>query len=89
MAICQSRARSCRLKLVRRSFVSSRACNPEITARPPLHLAISAATEDNLAEIAGGLSVALARTFRLVDPHLKHSTMTDWKHAFQISNLLL
>ncbi len=60
-----------------------------ITARPPLHLAIGAETESGLAEIAGGLSVALAQTFKRIDPAVKDPATEDWERAFRIFNLLL
>jgi hypothetical protein len=60
-----------------------------ITASPPLHLAIGAETESKLADIAGGLSVALAHTIKLVDPFLKGPATEDWERAFKIFNLLL
>ena len=60
-----------------------------ITARPPLHLAIGAETESKLADIAGGLSVVLAHTFKLVDPTVKNPMTEDWERAFKMFNLLL
>lgn len=60
-----------------------------ITARPPLDLAIRDETEASLAAIAGGLSVALARAFKLIDPDVKHPTTEDWERTLQIFDLLL
>jgi Domain of unknown function (DUF1931) len=60
-----------------------------ITARPPLHLAMSVETESRLAEIAGGLSVALARAFKLIDPEMRNPATADWERAFRIFDLLL
>ena len=60
-----------------------------ITARPPLDLAIAAETEERFPEIDGGLSLALARTFKLVDPDVKHPLTRHWELAFQIFDLLL
>jgi len=60
-----------------------------ITARPPLHLAIGAETESKLADIAGGLSVALAHTFKLIDQTVKNPATEVWERAFKIFNLLL
>jgi hypothetical protein len=60
-----------------------------ITARPPLDLAMSETTEVSLATIAGGLSVALAHTFRLIDPTVENPSTEDWERVFQIFNLLL
>jgi hypothetical protein len=60
-----------------------------ITSRPPLDLTMSVETESSLAAIAGGLSVALARGFRITDPTMKNPSADDWERALQIFNLLL
>lgn len=60
-----------------------------LTAQPPLDLAYSAETEDRLPEIVGGVSVALARTFKIIDPDLKNPRSEHWERAFAIFNLLL
>jgi hypothetical protein len=39
--------------------------------------------------VVGGLSVALARTFRIVEPGLKNPQTRHWERAFQIFDLLL
>jgi hypothetical protein len=59
------------------------------TARPPLALAYSSDTNDQLGTIVGGLSVALARTFKVVDPELKNPQTRHWERTFRIFNLLL
>src|SRR6202011_2199232 len=41
-----------------------------LAALPPLDLAYSTETEARLPAIAGGISVALARTFKVIDPGL-------------------
>jgi hypothetical protein len=60
-----------------------------LTARPPLDLAYSDATEARLPAIAGGLSVALARTFKIIDPDLKNPDTKHWERCFRIFDLLL
>jgi hypothetical protein len=60
-----------------------------ITARPPLDLALRDETEAMLSKIGGGLSVALARSFKLIDPDIKNPATEDWERAFQIFDLLL
>ena len=55
----------------------------------PFDLAISQETEARLPGVAGGLSVALARTFKIVDPDLKNPHTRQWEQAFRIFNLLL
>ena len=61
----------------------------QITARPPLDLALMDETEGMLSKINGGLTVALARTFKLISPDIKHPATEDWERAFQIFDLLL
>ena len=39
--------------------------------------------------IAGGLSVALARTFKIIDPALKTPHTVQWERSFEIFHLLL
>ncbi len=56
---------------------------------PQTDLPISDETEARLPAIAGGLSVALARTFKLIDPQTKHPATEQWERAFRIFNLLL
>ncbi len=60
-----------------------------LAALPPLHLAYAEETEERLPEIAGGLSLALARTFKIVDPELKNPQARHWQQIFQIFDLLL
>lgn len=61
----------------------------ELTNRPALDLAYSDETEKRLPLIAGGLSVALARAFKIVDPKLKNPSSEYWEQAFRLFNLLL
>ena len=60
-----------------------------IMARPPLDLAMSVTTESSLAMIAGGLSLALARSFKLIDPKVKDPSSEDWERILRIFDLLL
>jgi hypothetical protein len=60
-----------------------------LTARPPLALDYSEDTERELARVAGGLSVALARTFKITDPERKNPNTEDWQRATEIFDLLL
>jgi hypothetical protein len=61
----------------------------QITALPPLDLATGAETEARLPAIAGGLSVALARAFKVIEPDLKNPRSEHWQRCFQIFDLLL
>jgi hypothetical protein len=60
-----------------------------LAARPPLDLAYGEDVEARLPEIAGGLSIALARTFNIIDPGLKNPSSEHWRKCFRIFNLLL
>jgi hypothetical protein len=60
-----------------------------LTALPPLDLDYSNETEVRLPQIAGGLSVALARTFKIIDPDVKNPDADDWDRAFRLFGLLL
>jgi hypothetical protein len=46
-------------------------------------------TEDVLVEVFGGISVALARSFRVVDPQVRNPATGDWDRAFDLFGLLL
>lgn len=61
----------------------------EIVAIPPQELAYSEETEGRLPEIAGGLSLALARAFKNIEPRLKNPQTEHWERAFRIFDLLL
>ena len=56
---------------------------------PALDLAYSFEVESKLPEIVGGLSVALAQTFKIIDPKVKNPASPEWERAFAVFNLLL
>ena len=60
-----------------------------LTARPPLDLALGDETERRLPDVVGGLSVALARSFKIMDPELKNPRTADWERALRTFDLLL
>jgi hypothetical protein len=60
-----------------------------LAARPPLDRAPSEETEAQFPDIAGGLSVALARCFTTMPPPVKNPASEDWDRAFRIFDLLL
>jgi hypothetical protein len=61
----------------------------ETAPRPPLDRPLSEETEARLPSIVGGISVALARTFRIIDPELKNPATEHWERAFEIFDQLL
>ena len=56
---------------------------------PPSDLAIGDETQARLSEIAGGLCLSLAETFKIIDPDLKNPTTQDWERAYRVFDLLL
>jgi hypothetical protein len=61
----------------------------EIATRPELDLAVSVDVDDELPEVAGGLSLALALSFHLVDPDVRNPATVQWDRAVGIFDLLL
>jgi hypothetical protein len=59
-----------------------------IAARPPLDLSYED-DEDRLPQVAGGLSVALAHSFKIIDPGLKTPASEHWRKSFRIFDLLV
>jgi hypothetical protein len=57
--------------------------------RPPLELEYSDELEAALPDIAGGLSVALAHSFKIIEPGLKNPQTAHWERAFALFDLLL
>ena len=61
----------------------------QLTTWPPLDVTVSEETESRLPAVVGGLSVALARTFRILDPDLKNPQTTHWDRSSALMSLLL
>jgi hypothetical protein len=61
----------------------------ETTPEPQFDLPYSDETEARLPAIVGGLSLALARTFKIIDPEVKHPATQMWERGFEIFNLLV
>jgi hypothetical protein len=61
----------------------------ELTPRPRLDFAYSEELDQQVPEIAGGLSVALARSFGIIDPALKNPASEHWERSMQLFNLLI
>ncbi|MEV5704894.1 DUF1931 family protein [Actinoallomurus sp. NPDC052274] len=60
-----------------------------LAKRPPLDLAVAEETEGRLPELAGGLTVALARAFKLIDTRLKNPRTEHWERVTRVFDLLL
>jgi hypothetical protein len=61
----------------------------QLTAQPPLDLAYGEDTESQLPLVVGGLSLALARTFKIIDGNLKNPATEHWQRCFRIFDLLM
>lgn len=60
-----------------------------LTELPPLDLEYSEETRERLPQVSGGLGVALARCFRLLDDKVKNPQTAHWERAEQVFDLLL
>ncbi|WP_197679512.1 MULTISPECIES: DUF1931 family protein [Bradyrhizobium] len=60
-----------------------------LAIQPPLELAYGEGTEDQLPVVVGGLSVALARAFKIIDGDLKNPATRHWQQCFRIFDLLM
>jgi len=61
----------------------------QLTRRPPLDLVYGDELSDRLPQIAGGLGVAVARTFRILDGDVKNPQTRHWDQAGRVFDLLL
>ena len=57
--------------------------------RPPGDVTFGEETEDVLVEVFGGMSLALARSFRILDPQVRNPSTEHWERAFDLFRLLL
>lgn len=60
-----------------------------LAARPQLDLPYSEELQRRLPLIAGGVSVALARAFKIMEPTLKHPGGGHWERAFRVFDTVL
>jgi hypothetical protein len=56
---------------------------------PPLGAVPSEETEARLPEVLGGLSLALARSFKIIEPDLPNPQTVHWERAHGLFDLLL
>jgi hypothetical protein len=61
----------------------------EVVRRPPADVTFAEETEQLLPELFGGLSIALARSFRVIDAKLAHPATEHWERAFDLFRLVL
>jgi hypothetical protein len=60
-----------------------------LAAHPPLDTTLSEETEARLPVIFGGVSIALARTFKLIDAEMKAVHSEEWERTFRLFRLLI
>ena len=60
----------------------------EQVRRPPADVTFSENTERLLVELFGGLSIALARSFRVIDPTSENPSAQHWDRAFALFRML-
>jgi hypothetical protein len=60
-----------------------------VAARPPLSAALSEETQARLPLVFGGVSVALAWAFKLIDADMKAVHSQEWERTFRIFRLLV
>ena len=61
----------------------------DIAAIPPVRAELSDEVRARVPLIVGGLSFAIARTFRIVAPTRSNPTTAEWELVFGVFNLLL
>jgi hypothetical protein len=61
----------------------------ESLRRPPGDVTFGEETEDVCIEVFGGISLALARSFRVIDPQVRNPSTAHWDRAFDLFRLLL
>ncbi|HEY4440449.1 MAG TPA: DUF1931 family protein [Candidatus Elarobacter sp.] len=68
--------------------IGMRALLADLLVKPP-NIDYTDETERRLPSIAGGLSVALARSFPILDPNVKNPQQTQWDRARRLFALLV
>jgi len=61
----------------------------QLSEYPPLTRGLAGETRDRLPAVAGGLGVALARTFTAIDQRVTNPRNCDWERAARLFDLLL
>jgi hypothetical protein len=61
----------------------------ELVAHPQLDVTLSEETDARLPSVAGGLSVALGRSFKVIDPKLANPSSEHWERSFRLFELLM
>jgi hypothetical protein len=57
--------------------------------RPPGDVTFAEGTQDVLVEVFGGIALALARSFPIIHPGVRHTTPEHWTRVFDLYRLVL
>jgi hypothetical protein len=60
----------------------------QVVRQPPGDVTFAEGTEELLPDLFGGLSIALARSFRLMDPTVSNPSTDHWNRAFTLFRLV-
>ncbi len=60
----------------------------QVVPQPPADVTFADETEDLLPELFGGLSIALRRSFRVVDPTVSNPSPEHWNRVFTLFRLV-
>ncbi|MBS3809832.1 MAG: DUF1931 family protein [Desulfobacterales bacterium] len=61
----------------------------QLAALPKMKLGYSDEIENSLPELAGAITVALARMFKTMNPEIKNPQTQDWEKVIRVFNTLL
>jgi hypothetical protein len=61
----------------------------DAVGRPAIDLSLSDEAERGLPCIAGGMSLALAQLFTVIDPEVRNPASAQWRRAMQVFDLLV
>jgi len=61
----------------------------QLAALPPLKMELSALLEEKIPELVGGITVNLAKVFKVINPELKNPGSEEWEKVEAIYKILL
>ena len=61
----------------------------QLAAQPALDVELDEETKGRLVEVVGGMTLALGRTFTILEPGVRNPSTNHWERAFRIFDLLL
>jgi hypothetical protein len=61
----------------------------QLAAQPALDVELDEETQGRLVQVVGGMTLALGRTFTILEPGVRNPSTNHWERAFRIFDLLL